>query len=64
MPHLKEAKLVWRLVGADDQGPDVANVDIAARHGNGCQEPSDVEGERGRSQGTETHQDLCPFECR
>ena len=33
--YLKEAKLVWGLVGADDEGLDISNIDIAAGNGQG-----------------------------
>lgn len=33
--NLKEAELVWSLVGANDQGLDVANIDIATSDGQG-----------------------------
>lgn len=36
--YLKEAKLVRRLVWTDDQGLDIANVDVAAGDGDGYRE--------------------------
>ena len=33
--YLEKAELVWSLVGTDDEGLDIPNIDIAAGHGKG-----------------------------